>query len=975
MMGAGALGQQTGSLQATNGLASQEQILTSYEGQNVVRVEIAGRPDATLAQFGAAAVQQSGQPFSKDKVDQSRTAIKASSACHCTDVRVGVEPETNGVRVQFILEPAIYFGIYSFPGAERFSYSRLLQAADYPIQRPFDAEDVEQGRQDLVRYFQQEGFFEAQAAANVQVDAQHRLANVVFHCDLKRKARFGTVEIEGTTPNQAEQLRGKLSSKMARLRGAAVRPRKAYHNSTLTRSTQYLQSTLQKQDFLSAQVHLQGAQYESDNNRADVHFQVKPGDKTHVNIEGAHLWSWTKKSLLPAYQGAGVDQETVLEGEQALVSYFQAKGFFDVTVQSNYKTTPGNAVVSYQITKGKKHKVTSVDVAGNKQLPASKLAPSIAVQKKHVLSSGKFSDQLVQSSVKNLKAVYQSEGFSEAKVTPSVQRSKGNISVRFTVVEGPRDTVNSLSIEGAQTFPQSQFAPKGLELAVGQPYSQSRVQADRKNIVARYLEAGYLNVSFHETVDQVSKQEPHRINVIYHIDEGPRVFAADLLTLGRKRTQQKLINMDTTAIVTGKPLTESGLLRAGSHLYDQTGVFDWAEVDPKEQITTQTKEDVLIKVHEAQRNDFTYGLGFEVINRGGSIPSGTVALPNLPPIGLPSSFTTSEVTYYGPRGSFQYTRNNLRGKGESLSVTGFAGRLDQRGAIYYIDPNFRWSVWTATTSFSAERDEENPIFSSQQETASLQVQRPIDRSKKNTFFLRYSFNKTDLTRVLIPALVPTADQHVRLSEISANVTRDTRDNALDEHRGVLNSIDLDFNSTKLGSSVDFAKMTGQAAFYTQKFHGVVWADSVRIGLAPPFSNSRVPLSEEFFTGGGNSLRGFPLDGAGMQRQVTVCSSGSSSACSSIQVPTGGRSMLILNSEARIPLPIKKGLSIVPFYDGGNVFPAVGFHDFTSLYSNNVGIGLRYSTPVGPIRFDIGRNLNPITGIDATQYFVSIGQAF
>ena len=72
-------------------------------------------------------------------------------------------------------------------------------------------------------------------------------------------------------------------------------------------------------------------------------------------------------------------------------------------------------------------------------------------------------------------------------------------------------------------------------------------------------------------------------------------------------------------------------------------------------------------------------------------------------------------------------------------------------------------------------------------------------------------------------------------------------------------------------------------------------------------------------------------------------------CPQINVPSGGNELLVINAEARIPLPIKKGLSIVPFYDGGNVFPRIGFHDFTSLYSNNVGIGLRYSTPVGPIR--------------------------
>jgi outer membrane protein assembly factor BamA len=436
-----------------------------------------------------------------------------------------------------------------------------------------------------------------------------------------------------------------------------------------------------------------------------------------------------------------------------------------------------------------------------------------------------------------------------------------------------------------------------------------------------------------------------------------------------------LIDQDVSDIKPGEPLTESQLLLAGSRLYDHTGVFDWAEVDPKRQITTQSAEDVVVRVHESKRNEITYGFGFEVINRGGSIPSGTVALPNLPPIGLPPNFTTSQVTFYGPRGTFQYTRNNVGGKGASLSFTGFAGRLDQRGAAYYIVPDFRWSRWKATTSVSADRNEENPLFSSQQELVSTQLQRPLDKAQKNTLFLRYSFSQTDLTRILIPDLVQTQDQHVRLSTLAANFTRDTRDDPLDEHKGVLQSAELDMNATKLGSSVNFAKFTGQAAFYKQGFHDIVFANSLRIGLAQPYANSRVPLSEEFFTGGGNSLRGFPLDGAGPQRQVDVCSSGSSSDCVKILVPSGGNELLLINAEARIPLAIKKGLSLVTFYDGGNVFPRVGFHDFTSLYSNNVGLGLRYATPVGPVRIDLGQNLNPVQGIKATQYFISIGQAF
>jgi outer membrane protein assembly factor BamA len=223
--------------------------------------------------------------------------------------------------------------------------------------------------------------------------------------------------------------------------------------------------------------------------------------------------------------------------------------------------------------------------------------------------------------------------------------------------------------------------------------------------------------------------------------------------------------------------------------------------------------------------------------------------------------------------------------------------------------------------------------------------------------------------------VPVSDRNVRLSGLGANLTRDTRDNPLDEHKGMLDSVELDVNHTKLGSSVDFAKLTGQVAWYKQGFHNIVFANSLRIGLAQPFSGSSVPLSQEFFTGGGNSLRGWPLDGAGPQRPVEICSSGSSTACSEISVPKGGNELLLLNVEARIPMPFKKELSLVPFYDGGGVFPFVGLNDFTSLYSNSLGLGLRYATPVGPIRVDLGQNLNPITGVKSTNYFISIGQAF
>jgi outer membrane protein insertion porin family len=138
----------------------------------------------------------------------------------------------------------------------------------------------------------------------------------------------------------------------------------------------------------------------------------------------------------------------------------------------------------------------------------------------------------------------------------------------------------------------------------------------------------------------------------------------------------------------------------------------------------------------------------------------------------------------------------------------------------------------------------------------------------------------------------------------------------------------------------------------------------------------VPTSELFFSGGETTLRGFPINGAGPQRTVPACTNPSNpSTCVNLVVPVGGRQLFILNSELRFPLHLKQGLGAVVFYDGGNVYGPIGIGHLFQDYTNTVGIGLRYATPVGPIRFDIGRNLNPIPGVGATQFYITLGQAF
>jgi outer membrane protein insertion porin family len=947
-----------------------QQVLPSYEGQRVAEVELAGRPDLDTKELESVLLQKVDQPLSLDKVKQSIEVIKATG--RVKDVQLEVRPQADGIRVMFVLQPAYAFGIYTFPGAERFAYSRILQVADYPPRGAYSPVDVRTTRENLQRFFQKNGFFTAKVNSELQVKSDPDIVNVMYHVKLGRKAKFGKVIFEGAPKEVEPVLASSVKSLRARIRGAAIRHGKAYNARTIEKATQFLESKLLSQSYLGSRVQLASTEYDPATNRADVHLKVTPGPQVQVRIDGAHVWSWTRRKLLPIYEQSGLDPELIQEGRQNLVAHFQSKGYFEVKVDALVE--PSSIV--YSVTKGQRGKVTDVDIVGNHFFSDAKLRPYIKIRKAGWIpffSHGTFSQALVQQSTKSLEQVYQSEGFSSAKVTPTVTRSGGNIGTTFRIDEGPRDIVEALHVLGNNTIAIAQLAPHGLKSAGGQAYSAKNIDDDRGHILAKYLTMGYLNANFRASARNIDGN-PHRLEVTYQINEGPRVTVDQVVTLGANSTKPSLLRQ-AVRIKTEAPMREDEMLAAENRLYS-LGIFDWAQIDPRRQITTQDREDVLVKVHESRKNELQYGFGFEVVNRGGSIPTGTVALPGLPPTGLPSGFTTSQKTFWGPRGSLQYTRKNFRGEAESITVGLLAARLVQRAAFSYSDPFFAGAFWSMNSTLSFERNSENPIFTSRVGDFGFQVQRQLNAAGNKTLSLRYGFRKTSLTNLLIPDLVRPEDRNVRLSTLAAAYSYDTRDNPLDATKGKYQTLDFDINLKGLGSSADFARLRAQSAYYVPLPLHIVWANSVRAGVAVPFSGSRIPISELFFSGGGSTLRGFPLNGAGPQRSVAVCSDPSNPAtCSSIQVPEGGRELFIINSEMRIPLPIKQGLSVVGFYDGGNVFRGVGFGGFFSDYTNTVGIGFRYKTPVGPVRLDLGHNLNAPPGIKSTQIFVTLGQSF
>jgi outer membrane protein assembly factor BamA len=950
----------------------------SFEGQNVSAVSLIANPHRDLRPLIPLVTQKTGEPYSQAMIEASRQALQ--DAGHFPKVEVTIEPDVMGLRVNFLLEPPFYLGVVKFPGAESlFSYTRLLQVTEMSDQDPYDASRVPIAENALADFLHKNGYFQGSVHAESAIDDEHQLVNVNFRIEPGEQAKISSLQIQGPNDAESRRLLGAMSSIRARLSGGLLKPGKRYSPDRIRAATNLMKRTLTKQRRLASSIKENPPKYDAASNGVEVSFKVQMGPVVTIRTEGARLsripWlaGRQRRKLIPVYSEGSVDRELVEEGRRNLTEYFQKKGFPNVTVTTDFHKNPDEILLVYKIDRGEKHNVERILFQGNYAIPEKELLAQVTVRQSHFWTHGRLSQKLLRQSASNLEALYRDRGYEEVRVTPRTVDRERKIEVHFDIEEGRQTLVAEVQVSGNQNLPYAELtAPKGFELRSGAPFSRRKLGDDRNRILATYQNRGYLNAEVRATVTKTA--DPHRVNVGYAIHEHQLVGIDQVVYLGQDHTRLSLITK-AAKIRTESPMQRAQLLEAESRLYD-LGIFDWSSVGPRKPITDQTDEMTLVKVHEAKRNELTYGVGFEVSRRGGNAPSGTVALPGVGTIGLQGhEIAPSQATFASPRGTLQYLRHNVRGVAATASISILASQLDYRLVAAYTQPQFFGSQWGALGSFSLERNSENPLFTAATGNLTFQVERVISKKHNTRAQFRYDFNKTVLSHLLVPDLVLPQDQNVHLSTLSASLIHDTRDKPLDAHRGIYATIDFGVTPKVLGSSADFVRLYTQLAHY-RPFHSIVFANSIRIGLASPFAGSFVPTSSLFFSGGGTSLRGFPIDQAGPQRLVPFCNVlQGESGCVNITVPVGGKQLFIFNSEVRFPLGIMKALGGVVFYDGGNVFGAISLHNFAANYTNTVGVGLRYSTPIGPIRFDVGRNLNPVPGLSATQYFITIGQAF
>ena len=945
--------------------------------------------------------QKAGEPLDRANVSESIRALYATG--RFADIQAEVTPSGDDVLLTFNTSANFFVGAVDVEGAPAHPTSnQIVNASKLQLGELYTQEKMNRALENVRQLMQENGYYRARVTAESVSNPTTHQANILFHVSRGEQAKVGDVKVTGTSglssydvQDIAHLERGNRLT-ADRMRGSLQRLRKKF----------------QKQNRALAQASIAQQLYHPETNRVDFTFQLDPGPIVVIYARGYHISRGVMRREIPVYEEDAVDDDLLNEGKRNLLDYLQTRGRFSAKVEIVKETDPQTLRIIYQIDPGALHKLVLVDITGNKNfLDTPKLRSYLQIQPtSRLLSHGRYSEALLKADVATLEGLYRASGFRQVqiqtKVDDNYRGADNRLAVHIHIDEGVRTLVGNVQLLGAQKISAKDLPELSTE--PGQPYSEQDLANDRERILNFYFDHGFPNATL-EITTNASEHQANREDVTYTIQEGERFTVNHVMVAGTEHTRDYVLNRELQ-VHEGQALSQQDLLTTQTRLYD-LGIFAQVDTAVQNPEGTDPQKNVLVQVKEAKRYTFTYGLGLEFET---GQPAGTTA-----PQG---------ATGVSPRVEFDVTRLNVGGRNQTLTFQSHVGRLQQRGLVSYAIPklfdNDKFKlIYTVfydnsldVATFTSQRLEGKVDLRQQFGNSGLE---PGTRAGSDSIIYRWDFRlvkASHFAQDFNPGEITVLSLPARVGGPGFTFIHDKRDNPLESTKGTYFTLDAFASSTYFGSQADFGRALFQHSSYYgfggkgKAEHQYVFARSTSIGLQQPYGGTRVvppgscplnsagetvcegitiiPLPEQFFAGGGNSHRGFGLNQAGPRDP----SSG---------FPVGGTALFVNNLELRFPetsLPyVGPGFGFAIFHDMGNVFTAP--HDMLkgllrwhqanpapclmsggtlnssceTKFNNSgydytsqaVGVGLRYKTPIGPLRFDFGYNLNP------TRYFQGV----
>jgi outer membrane protein assembly complex protein YaeT len=971
--------------------ASSLASMSAYVGRTVKAVELPGvRDEAQLLQM---IEQKPGKPLDRDQVRESIRTLFATGLFG--DIQAEVTPSGDGVILTFATALNFFVGAVNVEGGPTHpSAYQIVNASKFQLGELYSADKLQRAVENIRLLMQQNGYYRARVTAESTSNPATQQADILFHIKAGEPAHIGEVTLTGHSAWSKGQLQDI----------AAMHPGDRITAARITNSLQRLRKRLQKQQRVLAQVLISAQTYQPESNSVDYTYLIDPGPVVVVYALGIHVSRGVLRKEIPIYQENAVDEDLLNEGKINLLNYLQSRGYYDASVRYERQSGPDVSRVIYRVDPGEVHKLELIRVTGNKYFSTQVLRQRLQIHTAgRFFSKGRYSSVLLRSDVAGLKALYVSNGFRDAKIDTQVdddyQGNPNKLAVRIQIEEGPQTLVGTFRIDGnkkisAQSFPE-------LRTQEGQPYSELNLARDRDAILNYYFNHGFSNASLEISVQPMAG-EGNREDVTFNVQEGEQFFVNRVMVAGLEHTRNYVVQREIQPKV-GQPLSQGEILDTQTKLYD-LGIFSQVDTAVQNPGGDDPQKNVLVQVQEAKRYTFTYGVGLE-------FETGLPAGENAP----------AGKTGVSPRVALNITRLNVGGRDQTLTFQSHVGTLQQLGLVSYEVPKvFNHGNLKLFYTIFYDNSVNVATFTSQRLEGKIDLRQDLGRQQANhttTMTYRFDYRRvkaSDIVSDFSPVEFSLLSLPAHIGGPGFTYIRDKRDNPLESTKGQYFTLDGFVSSNYVGSQSDYGRALGQDSTYYAfgpANHKLVFARSTTLGMEQVYGGTRIlppggcplnnlqtacqsnisiiPLPELFFAGGGNSHRGFALNQAGPRDP----NSG---------YPVGGSALFVNSEELRFPsatLPfLGEGFGFAIFHDMGNVFTAghdlvkglgrwhqqdptscfgaggVGNEACITKFDNSgydytshaLGIGLRYKTPIGPLRFDFGYNLNP------TQYFQTTG---
>lgn len=699
------------------------------------------------------------------------------------------------------------------------------------------------------------------------------------------------------------------------VQGANISAGDIYNRVALEEKLQKVRETLKKEGYLNPSV----GPYTYENGELTI--PVSLGKKVEVSFEGNDALSSNRLLKEITFFQIGIfNDEAVDETVDRMISLYHAEGYPSAQV-APVITADGDMVrVAYFIFEGERIKVGSVVFKGAR-LPASRLREVISMREHEY-----FNSDVIERDKDSLREFYTALGFLEMvikDVDVHIDLEGGLAAITFDIDEGLKTEIALIDIAGGAPDVREKLLSL-VRIKTGDPYNEVDISDARYRILDYYSTLGYpqIDVDIRRTV------ENNKATVIFQVVEGAKKIIGKTIVTGNMQTRYRVIRRELD-VKEGEPFNFRTISHIRQRLY-KLGLF--TDVDVEVIHREKDQNDLLVRLKEAYAGSVEFGLGF--------------------------------AEYERLRGFAEVRYRNLWGMNRQGLIRTELSSLEQRYILQFQEPWFMDRPLPFRAYLLYENRKEINIangdtrYKLERYTASAGFEKKLTEKFKGELFYELSYVNT--TEVQPDVILSKEDAGtLAISSIRPGLVFDTRDNPFNPKKGFLASVSLKVASPVFFSETHFVKLVMYGSAFRGLSRNIVLAVSMRGGVAYGFGDTdELPIVERFFLGGRSTVRGYEQDTLGPKGNDNN--------------PTGGNAFLMTNLELRAA--IGKGFGLVPFVDAGSVWIKPG--DFSvSDIKYTTGLGLRYDTPVGPLRIDYGIKLNKEARESRGAVHFSIGHAF